>query len=583
MPNPDELDLPDLHPNVELKDLNANGKLFTDEEIIEIKLSLANQPDGRLIKEKTGRRFDLIKLEGALYAVYEGADGKSKALGDGAQGKVELAQNVQTGLWFAVKVGTGATIYSEEDIEKAKKDMEQEHKILKHIGRATGTMFAHEKMFSKAKRPRDIDDVRVQFHSMMELTSGCNIEEFLQKRRGSPPLSATHWLDITLGLLLSVKNFQAMGFLHRDIKLDNFMFDSFRHQVSLIDFGAAKAMDSKGEVTGDLIGTPGYIAPEIKGTHITYNEKSEVYALGVLLKQILGFSLIPNRRGEDFFNPTVFQHDAHMRAFLESMTSSAPAKRPSLEKAMRFFALARQELLHLSHASVGVLNIQDYAMADEKQKAAFVAALKQVDEVKLVSSDQKAIPDLKLIALKRELSEAGLNLSNPNKDNSTVIRSYFKFSSHETKDSDLPQIIVSHDDGLIYRKQIDEHLSKESITPEHHKHVLDTLRAERDRLKKDYSLDDKNVDSNKKSIMIARGRVELLNRAIKNMEGPDNRTRMTYNGLSNTLRVLESRMIGTNVVSRWLGLKSESRQKIEALRTVLPQADDQNSTPRFKK
>lgn len=78
------------------------------------------------------------------------------------------------------------------------------------------------------------------------------------------------------------------GMIHRDVKPANLMLDkSENDRVVLTDFGIAKIVTgSQFTVTGGLIGTPAYMAPE-QGVGETGDERSDLYALGVILYQMV--------------------------------------------------------------------------------------------------------------------------------------------------------------------------------------------------------------------------------------------------------------------------------------------------------
>lgn len=75
-----------------------------------------------------------------------------------------------------------------------------------------------------------------------------------------------------------------MGILHRDIKPANLMLDD-KGQVWITDFGLVKLHDEEAITkTGDVIGTPQYLAPEsLKGE---YDQQSETYCLGLSLYEL---------------------------------------------------------------------------------------------------------------------------------------------------------------------------------------------------------------------------------------------------------------------------------------------------------
>ncbi|HLH63848.1 MAG TPA: serine/threonine-protein kinase [Ktedonobacteraceae bacterium] len=78
------------------------------------------------------------------------------------------------------------------------------------------------------------------------------------------------------------------GIVHRDIKPSNVLLDtSDEVYVYLADFGLAKTLDVETGITqpGCLIGTPHYMAPEL--AEMPYSIHSDIYALGILLYQML--------------------------------------------------------------------------------------------------------------------------------------------------------------------------------------------------------------------------------------------------------------------------------------------------------
>lgn len=77
------------------------------------------------------------------------------------------------------------------------------------------------------------------------------------------------------------------GYIHRDVKSENILFDEDNQPV-LTDFGIAKASNSSTQMTqtGKLIGTPEYMSPEqCRGKQL--DGRSDLYSLGIILYEML--------------------------------------------------------------------------------------------------------------------------------------------------------------------------------------------------------------------------------------------------------------------------------------------------------
>lgn len=67
-------------------------------------------------------------------------------------------------------------------------------------------------------------------------------------------------------LLCSIKHLHDNNICHRDIKLENLLFESSSAKkemfIKLIDFGLSKYTKSDQEMMTSEVGTPSYLAPE---------------------------------------------------------------------------------------------------------------------------------------------------------------------------------------------------------------------------------------------------------------------------------------------------------------------------------
>ena len=90
-------------------------------------------------------------------------------------------------------------------------------------------------------------------------------------------------------ILIIIQTLHQMGICHRDLKLENFLFDE-NFNIKLSDFGFStliiKNKKGKKKKLTDFLGTPYYVAPEIL-MQIPYDgEKVDIFSLGVILFNI---------------------------------------------------------------------------------------------------------------------------------------------------------------------------------------------------------------------------------------------------------------------------------------------------------
>ncbi|WP_122816493.1 serine/threonine-protein kinase [Nocardioides pantholopis] len=122
---------------------------------------------------------------------------------------------------------------------------------------------------------------------VMDLVDGPNLGTHLRSRG---TLAAGDAISVTIAVLDALAAAHDQRCLHRDVKPDNVLLASTEdlagERVKLSDFGIARlAQESTVQATG-LLGTPGYMPPELF-VHGTFNASSDVYATGVLLYELL--------------------------------------------------------------------------------------------------------------------------------------------------------------------------------------------------------------------------------------------------------------------------------------------------------
>jgi len=120
-----------------------------------------------------------------------------------------------------------------------------------------------------------------------EFIDGQTLKELLAARPfGYPEIAALVAVEICGALAHA----HAAGIIHRDVKPENVMIRK-DGVLKLMDFGIAQAIDlQRMTVTGQLLGSPAYMAPElIEGKPLDF--RTDVFAVGIMLYQLATGSL----------------------------------------------------------------------------------------------------------------------------------------------------------------------------------------------------------------------------------------------------------------------------------------------------
>ncbi|HYQ28329.1 MAG TPA: protein kinase [Polyangiaceae bacterium] len=150
--------------------------------------------------------------------------------------------------------------------------------------------------------------------------------EDLAARQRREPLTIPQAVDLTMHVAQALQAAHAAGVIHRDIKPGNLFLckaadnDGFLGpwQVKLVDFGVAAKSDIRITRTGDVVGTPAYMAPEQARGDAPIDARCDIYSLGATL-----FELIAGR--PPHVGPTVI-------ATLARLVTTAPPRLSELRR-----------------------------------------------------------------------------------------------------------------------------------------------------------------------------------------------------------------------------------------------------------
>jgi eukaryotic-like serine/threonine-protein kinase len=126
---------------------------------------------------------------------------------------------------------------------------------------------------------------------VMELVRGAPITRFCREQH----LGYRERLELLATVCQAIQHAHQKGIIHRDIKPSNVLVTTYDRRAvpKVIDFGLAKAIGpaliENADFTGigTILGTLPYMSPEQAGASLDVDTRTDVYALGVLLYELL--------------------------------------------------------------------------------------------------------------------------------------------------------------------------------------------------------------------------------------------------------------------------------------------------------
>jgi eukaryotic-like serine/threonine-protein kinase len=199
----------------------------------------------------------------------------------------------------------------------------------------------------------------------MKRVHGRTLHEILKSlalgdKRTALAFSRRRLLSALQSACLAMEFAHQRGVLHRDLKPANLMLGSLG-ELSILDWGLAKIVRGERAITpspeaaaaleaaraseetavGEILGTPGYMAPEQAGGASDVDARSDVFALGAMLYEILTLKhLVPGKTAKEIGTNTLMgRYDARISERLPEL--DVP---PELEEAcVRATALDRSQ------------------------------------------------------------------------------------------------------------------------------------------------------------------------------------------------------------------------------------------------
>jgi serine/threonine protein kinase len=185
--------------------------------------------------------------------------------GHGSMGNVYKARDRETGETVALKLLKPEIASDQAMMDRFKNEL----------------LFARKITHKNVCRVYEFNRVGGVAYTSMEFVEGESLRSVLNRFGGLPQRKTT---DLALQICSGLKEAHAQGIVHRDLKPENVMIDG-QGNVKIMDFGIARSMEAGTRLTGSMVGTPAYMAPEqVAGKPVDY--RTDIYSLGLMLYEM---------------------------------------------------------------------------------------------------------------------------------------------------------------------------------------------------------------------------------------------------------------------------------------------------------
>ncbi len=185
--------------------------------------------------------------------------------GHGSMGNVYKARDRETGEVVALKLLKPEIASDQAMMDRFKNEL----------------LFARKITHKNVCRVHEFNRLGGIAYTSMEFVEGESLRSALNRFGGLPLRKAN---DLVLQICSGLREAHAQGIVHRDLKPENIMIDA-QGNVKIMDFGIARSMEAVTRMTGSMVGTPAYMAPEqVAGKPVDY--RTDIYSLGLILYEM---------------------------------------------------------------------------------------------------------------------------------------------------------------------------------------------------------------------------------------------------------------------------------------------------------
>ena len=252
-----------------------------------------------------------------------------KLLGEGSFGRAYLCENISDNSQCVIK-----QIPLNDLDEDEKKDALNEVLILKKVNHSNIIKFLD---VFKSSKPVNTLNIVTEYADDGDLNQ--KIKKLQNKKS---PFTEKEILNYLTQICLALNHIHKKKIIHRDLKSGN-IFLTKSGLVKLGDFGISKGFKNTWEKAKTKVGTPYYLSPEIINDK-PYDSKSDIWALGVLLYEMMTFKMPFNANSfaalslkilRGIYQPPPSYYSKELINLVKVCLNLEPKKRPSAETILK--------------------------------------------------------------------------------------------------------------------------------------------------------------------------------------------------------------------------------------------------------
>ena len=325
-----------------------------------------------------------------------------KLLGVGSFGKAYLCRNLQDNSECVIK-----QIILDNLDEKEKQETLNEVKILKKLDHSNIIKFIDA--FTRTKPNTTLNIVT-------EYADGGDLNrKILKLREKKSPLTEKEIVNYLTQICLALNHMHKKKVIHRDLKSGN-VFLTKSGLVKLGDFGISKGFKNTWEKAITKVGTPYYLSPEIISSK-PYDSKSDIWALGVLLYEMMTYKMPFNANSfaslslkiiKGFYKEPPSSYSKDLIDLVKRCLNRDPKKRPSAENILKLPFIQKRifgylnEIQYNENLSITIIKKYKEKRENEKIRRKIIMDNKKNEDNVKVSQKRISMDPIKKTAEKVE-------------------------------------------------------------------------------------------------------------------------------------------------------------------------------------